>query len=185
MGDEPGGDLPEAAQRELAARRRELEREFNLKRADLKAQHQRRLDLLRQEQADWQEHRRLQAKELADRTEKVRRNAGNAQQRAELGAAERQELAELREQVKRLERAQREAKRTQTRLEEGASAADRRLRSARARASWAAAVLVLGALAWIALGWREARGLGVLAAALAGSVTLSLSAGRGLPRRRG
>ncbi|HEX2066862.1 MAG TPA: hypothetical protein VHI93_08630, partial [Candidatus Thermoplasmatota archaeon] len=85
MPDEADADLPESARRELAARRRELEREFGLKRAELKAQHQRRLDLLRQEQVDWQEHRRRQAKELADRTEKVRRNAANAQQRVEVG----------------------------------------------------------------------------------------------------
>lgn len=136
-------DLPEAAQRALASRRRELEREFDLKRADLKVQHQRRLEVLEQEKRDWLEHKRQQAKELADRTEKVRRNTANTQQRSDLAATERKELADLRAQVRDLERKEREAARTEKGLREAVEAAQRRGRAARVRAVVAIVVALL------------------------------------------
>ncbi|MCA1811412.1 MAG: hypothetical protein LC623_05315, partial [Halobacteriales archaeon] len=176
---DPDSDLPEAAQRILASRRRELEREFDVKRTDLKTQHQRRVALLEQEKADWLEHRRRQAKELADKTEKTRRRLDNAQQRAETGAATLKELEERRAQVKALEQGEREAARRQARLEADVALARERLRSARARSSAAAAVLVLGALAWLAAGWRAPLGAALLATTLASAFLLAASAGRG------
>jgi chromosome segregation ATPase len=176
---------PTEAQRELAARRRDLEREFDGKMRDLKAQHQRRHDNLKREQAEWEAHRREQAKALADRTETVRRRADNAQQRVESGAAAKQELQALRQQVKDLEQAQREAKRTQARLEAAAEEAGKRLRSTQGRSRWAAGVLGLGAFAWLVAGWREPLGLGFLAAAVALAVLLLLAVGRRKAERAG
>ena len=91
------------AQREIAARRRELELEFEAKNRDLKAQHKRTLDKLQQDRVDWEEHRREQQRDLADRTEKVRRSEDNHKRdlealreaRAELDATK-AELAEQR-----------------------------------------------------------------------------------------
>ncbi len=72
---EPGDD-------ELAPRRRELELEFDSKLRDLKSQIKRQSESLRQEQADWENHRRQREKDLADRTEKVRRREQNLEKEA-------------------------------------------------------------------------------------------------------
>jgi seryl-tRNA synthetase len=174
VADEAFPDLPEEARRELANRRRDLEREFDAKLRDLKAQHQRRHDALKREQAEWDARRREQAKALADRTETVRRRSDNAQQKADLAAAERQELAALRQDVKELEQAQREARRVQARLQEEAGAARRLLRSAQVRSRWAAALLAAGALAWLAAGRGTPLGLAFLAAGLGAAFLLAL-----------
>lgn len=93
---------PSDAERELAARRRELELEFEAKNRDLKAQHKRTLDKLQQDRVDWEEHRRTQQRDLADRTEKVRRGEDNHKRDLEALRAARAELeaakAELAEQ---------------------------------------------------------------------------------------
>src|SRR5687767_10472697 len=70
--DRASAQAEEDFARELAARRRDLGREFAERNRGRKAQHQRRMDALRQEQVDWEEHRRQQTKELADRAEKLR-----------------------------------------------------------------------------------------------------------------
>jgi hypothetical protein len=87
-------DQPSAsdAERELAARRRELELELDAKSRDLKAQHKRTLDKLQQDRADWEEHRRAQQRELADRAEKVRRSEDNHKRDVEALRAARAEL---------------------------------------------------------------------------------------------
>lgn len=80
------------ADRELAARRRELELEFEAKNRDLKAQHKRAMDKLQQDRVDWEAHRREQQRELADRTEKVRRSEDNHRRDAEALRGARAEL---------------------------------------------------------------------------------------------
>lgn len=95
--------MPGEAERELAARRRELEREFDDKARELKSQHKRQADKLAQDRVEWEAHRREQQRELADRAEKVRRLEDNHKRdvdalkaaRAELEAAK-AELAQQR-----------------------------------------------------------------------------------------
>ncbi|MES2155803.1 MAG: hypothetical protein V4510_11765 [bacterium] len=183
MGDEDESDLPEAAHRELAARRRDLEREFDLKMRDLKAQHSRRMDRMEQEKAEWEADRRAQAKELADRKETVRRRTENAEQRVETSAAEKQELAALRADVRRLEGVERAAKKAEARHDDERKTVELRVKAAIRPARWAAVLLVVGTAGWLAAGRATPLALAVLTAGLAAAVLLSLAAGRiGLPR---
>ncbi|HEX2066402.1 MAG TPA: hypothetical protein VHI93_06270, partial [Candidatus Thermoplasmatota archaeon] len=82
-----------------------------------------------------------------------------------------------------LEQEAREAGRQRARLEAEAAAAQRLLRSARQRSGGAAAALAIGALAWLAAGWRTPLGLAMLSAALA--VAFFLALGVSLARQGG
>lgn len=135
-------------QRELAARRKDLEREFQDKQRDLKAQHQRRMDALERDRADWEAHRRDQQKQLADQAEKLRRNTQNTETKVKVTADNLRELDELRAQVKELERGERQAKRTQADLEAAVAAAERRRASDRLIRIWTAAVVAVIALGY-------------------------------------
>jgi hypothetical protein len=141
------------------------------------------MDRLKEEQAEWEEHRRQKAQELADRTETVRRRAENPPQRVDVSAAMKQELAELRERVRELEMARSEASRALEAAEADAGLVRKQLRSAKARATGAAAALAIGLLAWLIAGWREPIGLALLAAAIALAALLVLSVGRGSDRQ--
>src|ERR1041385_8164601 len=104
MDDEPTPEpSPEA---DLAARRQEMEREFAEKYRDLKAQDKRRRESLRLEQDEFEAYRRGKVKELADREEKLRRTAGNKEERARVASDTVRELEELRRQAKGSEAAE-------------------------------------------------------------------------------
>jgi hypothetical protein len=175
MGDDAGP--PEDAQDELRRLRRDLERDFDAKMRDLKAQYQHRFARLKEEQAAWEEHRRTQAKALADKTETVRRRTENVVQRADLGAAVRKELEASRGQVKGLETAQRETAAERDRLRADAEAARASLRAAQSRGRWAGAALATGALGWLVAGWVTPIGLAILADGVALSLLLSFGLG--------
>lgn len=146
--------MPEAGDADpLAARRRELEREFEDKARDLKAQHKRLADKLAEDRADWEAHRRDQQRELADRAEKVRRAEDNHRRDAESLKAARAELeatrAELSEQrVLRAEVKQAAATR------EASTGDARAARGLLAAASLVALVGLGGTLLLLALGER-------------------------------
>ena len=112
--------------RELAARRRDLEREFNDKQRELKAQHQRRLDALQTEQADWEAHKRSKTKELADREERLRRHEERAQADARKVAATRDDLQMRKRHVEELEAAKHDADAAQAALQARVDAAETR-----------------------------------------------------------
>ena len=164
------------AERELAARRRELEREFDDKQRDLKAQHKRQADKLQQDRVEWEAHRREHQKQLSDREEKVRRLEDNHKRDlAALKEAQRQldaaraELGEAR--VKRAEVAQAQA---------GESESKDRLKATRT---------LLAGLSFVAIAGSAASLLGAVlgdrpTAYVAGGLTLLLALGIEVRRRR-
>jgi chromosome segregation ATPase len=123
---DPPSQADDDFQRELAARRKDLEREFNDKSRELKAQHQRRLDALHQEQADWEEHKRAKTKDLADREEKLRKHEERARGDARKVAATRDDLQMRKRHVEDLEAAKRDAEAVQAALQERIDAAEKR-----------------------------------------------------------
>lgn len=88
--------MDDSPEHDLALRRRELEREFEDKARDLKAQHKRRMDALEQDRLDWERTKRDVQKQLADRKESARRQGENA-------AHHEEELKRLRNQVLAME----------------------------------------------------------------------------------
>lgn len=147
---------PSDADRELAARRKEMEREFDDKLRDLKAQHKRQADKLQQDRADWEEYKRRQAKELADKGEKVRKAEENARRAEGLKASERKEMEDLRQRNKDLEAAALKLTATRTKLEERVSTARGSLAPVRNLLSWFGILSVLAPVTWLAFAWRTA-----------------------------
>lgn len=176
-----GEEMPETARRELAARLRDLERDYDAKVRELKTQHQRRMDRLKEDRAEWDTYRRAQTKELADLKETMRRRTEVAQQRVDTTAAERKELADLREEVKRLESVERTVKRDAARLEAEMGAARDVAGRSRTRARWAAGALLLGAAGWLAAGWQGPLGLASLTAGLTLAALLLVDLSRSRP----
>ncbi|MEK6975366.1 MAG: hypothetical protein AABY18_03380 [Candidatus Thermoplasmatota archaeon] len=166
--DEPAPS--DDAGRELAARRRDLEHEFQDKFRDLKAQHKRQQESLQQDRVDWEEHRRGQQRELADRAEKVRRSEDNHKRDLDALRAARAELdatkAELAEQ--RVTRGEVKSALTVK------SESDERLRAARgllAASSFLAIAGFAGCALLLALG--EARvALGVIVVGLLAAIAV-------------
>lgn len=152
MSDEGRRKEDDDFQRELAARRKDLEREFNDKARELKAQHQRRMDALRQEQADWEAVRRQRTKELADREEKLRKHEQKA--RDELASKEttRKELRTLKSHTGELEQSRDEAAAAKAELEARASRAEAELRKARTLLALFAFVSIGGPVLWLLSG---------------------------------
>ena len=139
------------AERELAARRKELEREFDDKQRELKAQHKRQADKLQADRLDWEASRKAQLKDLADRTERVKRQEENHKRDVAALKATQAELGKTRERLQENEGAKVEAKQA---VAEQASA-QRDLARARSRLAFAAWVAVgggaaslLGAVLW-------------------------------------
>jgi ABC-type multidrug transport system fused ATPase/permease subunit len=170
-------DLPPQGDpdRELAARRKQLERDFDDKLRDLKAQHKRQADKLQQDRADWEEHKRRQAKELADKAEKVRKAEENARRAEGLKASERKEMADLRQRNKDLEAAALKLTATRTKLEERVSTARGSLAPARSLLTWFGILAVLAPVTWLAFAWQTAGrpALVVAAAALVAGLLLN------------
>lgn len=169
-------------QRELAARRKDLERDFQDKVRDLKAQERRRMDQLARDRSEWDAHKRQQAKELADKAEKLRRPADNARKADALTAQERKEMETLRQRIKDLEQAKLDATAAVARSQERVDKARQGARSTSKAAPWLAAWAIAGGLLWlsIALGAgdgaavRVSGGFLAVAVALAGWLAWSL-----------
>lgn len=143
--DETAGPT-NAADGELVARRRELEAEFDAKVRDLKAQSKRQTDKLAQDRLDWEQSRKAQLKDVADRTERLRRAEDNHKRDAEALRATRRDLEATRERAQEAGEAKVEAKQAR------ASQADltSRLDSTRNLAAWLSIVAVVGFLAALA-----------------------------------
>lgn len=166
--------------RELAARRKDLEREFADKARELKAQHQRRMDQLERDRLEWEAYKRSQTKEMADRAEKLRRNAENAETKVRVTTENLRELDELRAQVKELERGERQAKKAHAELEARATTVEAGLRRARALLAWFALVSIAGPVLWLFAGGAGAGpdAFAVAAATLALALLLTALRGR-------
>ncbi|MHB1261597.1 MAG: hypothetical protein ACYC2H_07755 [Thermoplasmatota archaeon] len=143
-------------QRELRARRKDLEREFDDKQRELKAQHQRRMDALRQEQADWEEVRRQRTKELADREEKLRRGEERLHKDTHKTVTAKDEAGALRKQVEAMEAARRAEMTADAAREGRVVAAEAAAKKAKRAARWLALVAILGPIAWLVVGGRDA-----------------------------
>lgn len=153
LSDGESGPTNSAAERELASRRKDLEREFDDKLRDLKAQHKRQADKLAQDRADWEDHKRRQAKELADKAEKVHRAEGNAAKVEAMKAAERKELEALRLRVKELEQDKLDARTAATKSLAKAEKARGVARSSGKLVPWFATLSIVGGLVWLATAW--------------------------------
>lgn len=148
--------VDEDFQRELKARRKDLDREFDDKQRELKAQHQRRMDALRQEQIDWEEVRRQRTKELADREEKLRRGEERLHKDTHKTVTAKDEAGTLRKQVEAMEAARRAETEADAGREARVLAAEATAKKARGAARWLALVAILGPIAWLVAGGREA-----------------------------
>lgn len=150
------GESGEAQQRELAARRKDLEREFDAKARELKAQSERRADKLRDDRAEWEDYKRKQSKDLADRAEALRRQEVNAQAEAKRNVETRQDLGATKKQVADLEQTRQAAAAVQADLERKATEAHKRLSAAKPLLAAFGGLSVLAPLAWLAFSWRTA-----------------------------
>lgn len=127
----------------LEQRRKELEREFDDKLRDLKAQAKRQADKLQADRVDWEASRKAQLKDLADRTERVKRQEDNHKRDlAALRAAE-AELQKARDRLKETEGAKVVAKEASA----GEAVAKGEARRARGLLAVATAVAVVGGAA--------------------------------------
>ncbi len=163
------------AERELAARRREMEDAFDAKLRDLKAQERRRLEALRKEQAEWQEMKRVQGKELADKAERLRRQEESLRQETQRVAATRDELQSRKTRVETQEQASVPAAARIAKLEARLAKSESRSRSANRFLLWLTVVAFVSPLAWVAVGWNATRGASVLLAGACLLVALVLT----------
>jgi hypothetical protein len=151
--------------RELTARRRDLEREFADKHRELKAQHQRRMDALKQEQVDWEAHRRQQTKELADKAEKLRAGEERLHKDTRRTVTAHDEAGALRKKVEAMEAARFAEAAADAEREERVANAEAAARKARRSALWLALLSILGPLTWLVANGRVP---GIVAMILAG-----------------
>lgn len=148
----PAADVDDA-QRELAARRRDLEREYDGKLRDLKAQVKRQTDALQQQRLEWEASRRAQQQELADKAERLRRQEESARKEAQKREAARQDLQQAKQQVVGgLDAARAEAEGLRADLEH----ARRHLGEAKGLLLGFVVLCLLAAVAWVATAWRGA-----------------------------
>lgn len=168
--------MEEDGTQEIGARRKDLEREFDDKLRDLKAQHKRQADKLTQDRADWEDHKRRQAKELADKAEKVHRAESNAGKTEALKAAERKEFEALRLRVKELEQGKLDATAKAAKSQERVAKARAGARSVSKAAPWVAGWSLLGGLVWLATSYGAGDGAAVRLSAGFLAVAVALAA---------
>jgi hypothetical protein len=155
--------------RELAARRKDLEREFTDKNRELKAQHQRRMDALRQEQADWEEVRRQRTKELADREEKLRAGEERLHKDTHKTVTAKDEAGALRKQLAAVEAERAKETLADAQRERRVAEAEAKASKARRTARWLALLAILAPIVWFVAGGRSA---GPMAFVVAGASLL-------------
>ena len=175
--DPATGTGPEA---DLAARRKDLEREYVEKYRDLKAQDKRRRESLELEKQEFEAYRRGKAKELADREERLRRTAENKEEKVRVTSGNLEELEALRKQVKENDAGEWRRKKELAEKEARVAAAEAALRRSRTMANLLTALAVLAPLVWLASTW-PARGNAVAAAALMALALLVRWLYRGTP----
>lgn len=162
------------AQRELAARRKDLERDFDDKARDLKAQHKRTLDRLQQDRLDWETHRRTQQRELADRAEKVRRQEENHKRDLEALSQARRELEQARARARDAGEAKVEAKTAKAKETD----LTQRVEKARDLLTWFAVLSGLGFLGILVAGLAGAPTVATWLAAIGFALAVLLDIGR-------
>jgi len=173
------------AERELRARRRELEMEFDAKQRDLKAQHKRQMDRLEADRREWESYKREQAKALADKVEKARRQESNKQEAKAAVVEAKGDLEELRATVADLRQARLGDATALRKSEERLAAARKRLAGANGRLAVLAVLALAGGAAWLVWARRDGDGLSsglamaFLAAVLAGWGVLAAGGRRG------
>lgn len=141
--------------RELDARRKDLEREFADKNRELKAQHQRRMDALRHEQADWEEHKRRQTKELADKAERLRAGEERLHKDTHRTVTAKDEAGALRKRLEAVEVERAAERAAQATSEQRVADAQAAARKAKRAARWLALLSILGPVAWLVIGGRD------------------------------
>jgi septal ring factor EnvC (AmiA/AmiB activator) len=149
MDDDPTPEPPPAD--DLAARRKDLEREFVEKHRDLKAQDKRRRDSLELEKAEFESYRRAKGKELADREEKLRRTAANKEAQVRATSGDLEELESLRRQAKEHGAAEWRRKKDLADLEAKAAAARAEAAALRGLVAYALVLVAAATVAWLAL----------------------------------
>ncbi|HJQ93892.1 MAG TPA: hypothetical protein VJ874_06370 [Candidatus Thermoplasmatota archaeon] len=156
MADAPSEDASADAdfQRELAARRKDLEREFSDKQRELKAQHQRRMDALRQDQLDWEGHKRQQTKELADRAEKLRTGEERLHKDTHRTVTAKDEAGALRRKVEAMEADRAREAEADAGREGRVVQTEAAARKAKRAARWLALLSLLGPVVWLATAGR-------------------------------
>ncbi|MEK6985782.1 MAG: hypothetical protein AABX89_05325 [Candidatus Thermoplasmatota archaeon] len=170
----PSADVPESdGARELRMQRAELEREFEEKLRDLKAQERRRVEALRRDREEWEATRRATQSDLANRAEAVRRAEERHKQDVDALRKARAELERLRAEAGGREAARIEAKAGQAKL----AAKVETLRSSRTRSG---PILAVGAAALTGclVATLIAPGAVVVIAALGLFALLALALGR-------
>lgn len=169
MGEPDAGD----AERELAARRRELEREHADKLRDLKAQVKRQTDALQQQRLEWEATRRKQQQDLADKAERLRRQEESTRREGERREAARQDLQAAKKQVAGgLDQARAEAEALRAEL----GLARQHLGEAKGLLAGFVVLCLLAALAWAATAWLDARAaaMGLAGLLLAAALVMNL-----------
>ena len=161
-------------QRELTARRKDLAREFDDKQRELKAQHQRRMDALRQEQSEWEDTRRSRTKELADREEKLRRGEERLHKDTHRTVTARDEAAALRNQLQGIEQSKGEVALRQADLERRTAAAEANLRFTQRRVFLLATLAFVAPVAWMATEWPTTSGRTALLVGVSWGVALAV-----------
>lgn len=113
----PPAQAPESeGARELRIQRAELEREFDDKLRDLKAQERRRVEAFRRDREAWEATRRATQSDLANRAETVRRNEEGQRRDAEALRKARADLERLQAEASEREAARIQAKAGQAKL---------------------------------------------------------------------
>jgi hypothetical protein len=145
-------------QRELTARRKDLQRDFDEKMRDLKAQHKRQMDRLEQDRIEWEEYRRGKLKELADREERLRRRDENAVRQVEVKESTHKDVVALKERIQELEQEKLKAGVARTALEDRKAKAEEAFRSVRAILLVFAIASLAGTAAWLIVALESDRG---------------------------
>jgi hypothetical protein len=143
------------AERELLSRRKDLEREFDEKTRDLKAQHKRQADKLQQDRLEWESYKKGQAKALADQAERLHRKVDNTVRAEATKAATQEEVAALKARVQELEEERLKAKVARETLEKRNEALAQRARSASSVLAGLSFVAVVGAASWLLLAVQD------------------------------
>lgn len=139
----------------LASRRKDLEREFDEKLKDLKAQHKRQADKLAADREEWESYKRRQQKELADQAERIHRKVDNTHKAETVKAATQDEVAALKARVQELEAEKLKAKVAREALESRNQALAERARSASSVLAGLSFVAALGAVSWLLLALQD------------------------------
>lgn len=136
---------------ELAARRKDLERDFADKLRELKAQVKRQAEGLANDRQDWENHRREQQRDLAGRAERLRRAEENHAKDQEALRQARRELEQVKQTAREAGAARVEAKVARSDQAEAAQ----RLERVHGLAAWLSLLALAGFALTAGLAWWQ------------------------------